>query len=212
MLYRNPVVCVASHTAAALDGPPHLQGFLMLHALLSRNFAAASLRTVAVRTFTLALACVSVGASLGASLGCKPALLPGTAIEDSEENRKVLLFLTRYQDAMQSRSLDKVIALCAADYYEDNGNENPRDDYNLDGLKKKLEEHFARTKELVLEAHVQKVTPTRDGPIEVVFRYNTRALVGFPSGDKWLTATEVNKIVLRVLPEDDVGFRIVSGL
>ncbi len=50
--------------------------------------------------------------------GCKPDLIPGTQVEDSEENRKVLEFLTRYQAAMQARKVDAVVTLCAADYYE----------------------------------------------------------------------------------------------
>jgi hypothetical protein len=158
---------------------------------------------------------VGVALALAAGLtgsGCKPELIPGTAVEDSEENRAVLAFLTRYQAAMQERSIEKVAGLCAADYFEDNGNQDPKDDYNLDGLKAKLTDHFARTKELTLEVYVQQVEHLQDGRFTVAYRYNTRALVGFPSGDKWLTATEVNKIVVRPVEGDEAGFRIMSGL
>jgi hypothetical protein len=158
-----------------------------------------------------------LGAGLLLALGllggaCKPDLIPGTTVEDTEANRDVLVFLTRYQAAMQERSPEKVAALCAADYYEDNGNQDPKDDYNLDGLKAKLADHFARTKELTLEVYVQQVERLDDGRIGVAYRYNTRALVHFPSGDKWLTATEVNKILLRAVEGDEVGYRIVAGL
>jgi hypothetical protein len=163
------------------------------------------------RVASLFAAALALSPVLGAS-GCKPELIPGTSVEDSDENRKVLTFLTRYQSAMQERSVDKVAALCAADYFEDNGNQDPKDDYNLDGLKKKLGDHFARTKELVLEVYVQKVEHADDGRVSVAYRYNTRALVGFPSGDKWLTATELNRIVLRPVDKDEAGYRIVSGL
>jgi hypothetical protein len=177
----------------------------MLHALFL------DLSTPLRRIIALAVLGGSVAVCGGLS-GCKPELIPGTTVEDSEDNRQVLTFLTRYQSAMQERSADKVAALCAADYFEDNGNDDPKDDYNLDGLKQKLSDHFARTKELVLEVYVQKVDRADDGRIAVAYRYNTRALVGFPSGDKWLTATEVNKIVLRPVQGDEAGFRIVSGL
>jgi hypothetical protein len=151
-------------------------------------------------------------ATLGGPLACKPALIPGTSVEDSEENRAVLLFLARYQAAMQERSADKVAALCAADFFEDNGNQDPKDDYNLDGLKAKLGDHLARTKQLVLEVYVQKVERDERGQVSVAYRYNERALASFPSGDKWLTATDVNKVVLRPVDNDEVGYRIVSGL
>jgi hypothetical protein len=152
----------------------------------------------------VSLALVGVG-------GCKPDLIPGTQVEDSEENRKVLEFLTRYQAAMQARKADAVVTLCAADYYERNGNDDPKDDYNLDGLRDKLNDHFARTKEIVLEVYVQEIARA-DGLVKVAYRYNTRALVSFPSGDKWLTATDVNKITLRPVEGDDAGFRILAGL
>jgi hypothetical protein len=149
--------------------------------------------------------------ALSAAGGCKPDLIPGTQVEDSEENRKVLEFLTRYQAAMQARKVDAVVDLCAADYYETNGNDDPKDDYNLDGLRTKLTEHFGRTKEVVLEVYVQEISRP-DGIVRVAYRYNTRALVSFPSGDKWLTATDVNKITLRPIEGDEIGYRIVAGL
>jgi len=156
------------------------------------------------------LAAAVVVVALGA--GCKPELIAGTTVEDTEENREVLVFLTRYQQAMQNRSAADIVKLCAADYFEDNGNADPKDDYNLDGLRGKLEAHLAKTKELTLEVYVQAVDRTDPAQIWVAYRYNTRALVGFPSGDKWLTATEVNKIKLRAIEDDEAGFRIVSGL
>ena len=154
---------------------------------------------------------VVVALALSAAGGCKPDLIPGTQVEDSEENRKVLEFLTRYQAAMQARKVDDVVNLCAADYFETNGNDDPKDDYNLDGLRGKLTEHFGRTKEIVLEVYVQEISRP-DGVVRVAYRYNTRALVSFPSGDKWLTATDVNKITLRPVEGDEVGFRILAGL
>jgi hypothetical protein len=175
----------------------------------ARPFAAAR-RPLSRRRGGLAAAVLAVWAAF--ATGCKPELIPGTSVEDSEENRAVLVFLTRYQSAMQERSPEKVAALCAADYFEDNGNQDPKDDYNLDGLKAKLGEHFARTKEVTLEVYVQKIEHLDDGRITVAYRYNARALVNFPSGDKWLAATEVNKVVLREVENDEAGYRIVAGL
>jgi hypothetical protein len=162
---------------------------------------------------TLPLLALILTALLG-SVGCKPELIAGTEIEDSEENRSILTFLTRYQAAMQARKSNDILELCAADYYERNGNDDPNDDYNRDGLKVRLDEHFARTKELVLEMFVQKVEKNDEGYIGVTYRYNTRALVGFPAGDKWLTATEVNKVILRPVADakDEMHFRFMSGL
>jgi len=161
---------------------------------------------------TLSLLTVLTGAAaLGTS--CAPTMIAGTQVEDNEENREVLAFLTRYSGAMQARDPEKITKLCAADYYENNGTPSADDDYNLDGLRERLTAHFARTKELVLEVYVQRIDRAEDGTIGVAYRYNTRALVAFPVGDKWLTATEVNKIKLRPIPDEkEPGYRILSGL
>ncbi len=113
---------------------------------------------------------------------------------------------------MQSRKSDDVVQLCAADYFETNGNDKPDDDYNLDGLRERLNKHFEKTKELTLEVYVQKVERNDAGIVAVAYRYNTRALVAFPAGEKWVTATDVSRIVLRPVENDEAGFRIVSGL
>ena len=155
------------------------------------------------------LAVTLLAITLVGLVGCKPALIPGSQIEDTDENRKVLEFLTRYQRSVQERNVDGIVALCAADYYEDNGNTDASDDYSLDGLKKRLTESFGKTKELQLDVFVQLVDRTNQDKIAVAYRYNTKALVAFPAGDKWVTATEVNRIVLRPVDGD---FRIVSGL
>ena len=152
--------------------------------------------------------------TLLAGQACKPDLIPGTEVEDTADNRAILTFLTRYQAAMQAKSATDILELCAADYYERNGNDDPKDDYNRDGLKVKLEDHFSRTKELILEMYVQKIEQNSERYIGVTYRYNTRALVTFPAGDKWITATEVNKIILRPIDDDkdELHFRIMSGL
>jgi hypothetical protein len=169
-----------------------------------------------VLMLSLAVSCAALSGS-----GCKPELIPGTTVEDSEENRKILEFLTRYQQAMQNHNVDDIVKLCAADYYEDNGNADPKDDYNIDGLRAKLGDYFKMTKELTLEVYVQTIEKeepqTENNGVAVVYRYNTRALVAFPSGQKWLTATEVNKIKLRPLADDTASpesgaYRITSGL
>lgn len=152
--------------------------------------------------------------ALASSTACKPALIAGTQVEDTAENRKVLTFMTRYQAAMQARNANDVVELCAADYYERNGNDDPKDDYNRDGLKLKLDTHFNRTKEVIVELYVQNIERNDEGYVGVTYRFNTRALVTFPAGDKWITATEVNKLILRTINDskDEMGYRIMSGL
>jgi hypothetical protein len=150
------------------------------------------------------------------ALGCKPELIPGTSIEDTEENREIITFLTKYRSAVIERSVDRVVGLCAADYFEDGGTVDQTDDYGLDALKTRLTDDFSRAKEIQLEIIVQKVIPPSDDEdpakrvVKVAYRYNTRALMSFPAGEKWISVTDVNQMVLR--PDSAGGFLIVSGL
>lgn len=147
---------------------------------------------------------------------CKPDLIPGTNVEDSEENRQVIEFLGKYRHAMIERSSDGVLGLCAADYFEDKGTVDQGDDYGRDALKARLADDFSRTKEIQLEIIVQMITPPDDDlPPEkqvykVAYRYSTRALVSFPAGEKWISISDVNQMVLR--PDAAGSFVIVSGL
>lgn len=157
------------------------------------------------------LAAVLVVVSLTAA-SCKPDLIPGTSVEDSAENREVIDFLGKYRNAVVGRSPDAVVGLTTSDYFEDNGTVEQGDDYGRQQLKDKLQADFERTKEIQLEIIVQQIERPEGerGPVKVAFRYSQRALVTFPSGEKWITVSDVNRLVLR--PDDAAGFLIASGL
>lgn len=154
---------------------------------------------------------VALAAALGAA-SCAPSMIPGTNVEDTAENRAVIDFLGKYRRAVVERSPDAVVGLTTADYFEDNGTVDQNDDYGRDALRAKLKANFDRTKEIQLEIIVQQIErPEGDsGPVRVAFRYNQRALVAFPAGDKWITVTDVNRVELR--PDDAAGYLIASGL
>jgi hypothetical protein len=143
-------------------------------------------------------------------MGCTAKLIPNSNIEDTEENRQVLTVIAKYQAAMIGRSIEQVLPLVAADYYEDLGNLDAKDDYNRDGLQQRLAAHFARMKDIDLQIFVQKIDRTNPEKIAVDYRYNSRTLVTLPAGEKWVTATDVNRLWLRPIAEGD--YRIIAGL
>ena len=157
-----------------------------------------------------------------ASAGCKPSMIPGTNIEDSDENRAIIEFLGKYRHAMLERSVDGVVGLCAPDYFEDCGTVDQKDDYGLGVLKERLQRDFSLTKEIQLDILVQKIIPPDEDEdeakrvVKVLYHYNTRALLSprmekpDNSEDKWITISDVNQVVLR--PDAAGGYLIVSGL
>lgn len=144
---------------------------------------------------------------------CAPTLIPGTSVEDSAENRQVLEFLNKYRRAVVDKNLDGVVGLCAQDYFEDNGTIEQGDDYGITQLREKLARALGQTKEIQLEIIVQTIERDQaqpKAPIRVVYRYNQRALLTVPAGDKWITVSDVNRLVLR--GDDAGGYQILSGL
>lgn len=163
----------------------------------------------AIRSIVLSAA---FACSLGVNTGCKPALIPGTNVEDSDENRKVIEFLGKYRSAIVTRDTERVMGLVTKDYFEDNGTPDQSDDYGAAQLRDKLASNFGRTKEIQLEIIVQQIERPdgESGPVRVVYRYNQRALVDFPAGQKWISVTDVNRLVLN--PDAAGGYLINSGL
>lgn len=154
----------------------------------------------------LAIACA------GSMFGCKPTLLPGTKIEDTPDNQAVVRFLEKYRHAVQTRSAEDVLKLVAADYWEDGGTNSQEDDYGVEKLEKELSERFAHTRVIHLELLVQHVAQ-QENRVFVDYKYSQRALLALASGDKWVSHTDVNRLVLRKQGEGEAAsFEILSGL
>jgi hypothetical protein len=149
------------------------------------------------------------------ALGCKPELLPGTTLEDNAENRGIMHFLAHYEEAMESRSVDRLMRLVADDYFEDSGTIDASDDYGYEQLRDQLQKSFEHTKVVHLEIFLQHVGRDNErGLVLVDYRYRQRALLNFESGEKWVNLTDVNRVSLRPVEDKDeeLRYRIVSGL
>jgi hypothetical protein len=157
---------------------------------------------------------VAIAALFVLATACKPSLLPGTAVEDTADNRAVVDFVQEYSAAVEARSADAVMGLVAPDYWEDLGTVDQSDDYGVEKLQADLARNFDHAKAIHLEIFVQQVIFDEDGDlVSVDYKYKQRALLSFEAGDRWVSHTDVNRLVLRKAGEDEEdGFRIVSGL
>jgi len=93
-------------------------------------------------------------AVVGAGLlfGCEPKVIPGTQIQDTPETRALAtLVVEKYRRAMEARDADTIAGMCSPRFHETGGTPAADDDYNLDGLKKRLAEKFKRIKAMTLD-------------------------------------------------------------
>ena len=151
--------------------------------------------------------CLALGA-------CKPSMIKGTNIEDTDENRAVIDFMEEYRTAIESRQSDRVLSLVAEEYFEDNGTNDQGDDYGLEKLQAELERDFKHTSALQLNLTIQHIEPRPDTDhMQVYYRYLQRALLELPAGNRWVSSSDVNRLILKRKGDDHTdGFLIVSGL
>ena len=63
------------------------------------------------------------------SAACAHSKIPGTEIDDTDENQELLGDIIAYTGAVESRDADAVFAMVSPRYVEDNGNTDLTDDY-----------------------------------------------------------------------------------
>lgn len=136
------------------------------------------------------LAPVAVALLLSA---CAHDKIPLTNIDDTSENREILTIVDEYHRAMENLDAGAILALVSPRFYEDNGNTNASDDYDLEGLKTNLSTEFSRTKALQLELRVDAVQ-VEDNQAYAELYYVVRAHNTYPSGDKWETGTDRTRL------------------
>lgn len=145
--------------------------------------------------------------SLGA---CAHRTIEGTKVKDTDEHRVLYDIVMEYRDAFQARDANRVIALLSPEYFEDNGNADPSDDYGYVQLRDEiLPRTFGATEEMYLTLKVQDIVVTDERFAHVDVRYDSRARISMPSGDSWNSQREFNRI--EFTREDD-RWLIIRGL
>ena len=142
-------------------------------------------------------------------VGCAHTMIPGTTIEDTEENRSVLSALDSLQKALQARDSDAVIALVSPTYFEDMGTIDNADDFGFDELKTTiLANNLDKIAELYLKIDVHAVKVQGDEAY-VEIRYRTRAKLDLPSGSTWSQGSDFSRVNFAL---EDGRWLIASGL
>lgn len=154
---------------------------------------------------SLALALVPLAFAMTA---CAHTNIPGTEIEDTDDNRKILAIVEEYQNAVERLDAVAVLALVSPRYYENNGNTDAADDYDFDGLAASLRASFGRTKAMQLVLRIDDIQVEEDAAFAEVY-YEIRSQNNYPSGLKWETETDRSRLKFERV---DNKWLIVAGL
>jgi ketosteroid isomerase-like protein len=122
---------------------------------------------------------------------CAHATIPHTEIEDTPENRQILKIVESYHRALENRDADALVILLSPRYYEDNGNVDSQDDYDLEGLREGIIKDFERTQRIQLDMKVEDIVVNDETETAFAYvLYSLKAQSDFPVGPKWKTSSD----------------------
>ena len=144
-------------------------------------------------------------------VACEPKVIPGTQINDTPETRSLAsLVVEKYRRAMEAREADTILSMASPRFHETGGTANAKDDYNIDGLKKRLAEKFKRLKALTLDLTLIDVAVDEDGQKATVkYHYFLKYLVQYPNEERWETQSEDAQMIFAL---ENGEWKVLSGL
>jgi len=142
-------------------------------------------------------------------VGCAHAKIEGTNILDTDENRQLLDVLEQLKIAMEIRDSDAVMVLVSSKYFEDMGTPDTRDDYGYIELQNRImPQALSVAKEYYINFEVHEVVVEGERAYADV-RFTSRARLEFPSGSRWDTHRDFNRVEFALENEQ---WRIIRGL
>jgi hypothetical protein len=104
--------------------------------------------------------------------GCGKKYIPRTGIEDTEENRAIVLFCERYRNAVEKLNIGLLLSLASLRYFDNNGTVKVGDDLDRASLEEVLKNRFKAIKTIRYEFRYRNVF-VKGNVIYVEYVYTT---------------------------------------
>jgi hypothetical protein len=148
-------------------------------------------------------------ACAASALACSKPYIPNTDVEDSGENRGIIVFCEKYRHALEDRNVAELLKLMSPAYFEDGGNSKAGDDADYDKIRDFLTSDFLRTSGIRYEIRYRRVTLTETNHIFVDYTYAAAWKLPGIKGDEWHHQVADNRLDL---VRDGESYKIVSGM
>ncbi|HET8541828.1 MAG TPA: hypothetical protein VFL83_18265 [Anaeromyxobacter sp.] len=147
---------------------------------------------------------------LALAAGCGLRTLPGTDVPSTSDTRAIYDVIQRWVTAMNDRDAEGVLAVVAAQYFDDAGTPDPGDDLDRGRLEKALPEDFARVEGTKLAVTIRRIdVDDKAGTATAELYYDSYYRVQTPNAPVPRRDSDVYKLKLKRLAE---GWRITAGL
>jgi hypothetical protein len=140
---------------------------------------------------------------------CSRPYIPNTDVEDSGENRQVILFCERYRHAIEDKNVTELLKLMSPAYFEDGGNTRNEDDADFEKIREFLTGDFLKTNGIRYEIRYRRVTFTEREHIFVDYTFAGAWKIPGVKGEEWRHTVADNRLDL---VRDGDTYKIVSGM
>ena len=152
---------------------------------------------------TVSLVCIGI-------TGCGAALIPGTEVADTPNNRAIHAVLEEYRSAMEARDGKRVLKLVSNRYYENaSSTDSSEDDYGYERLQQavvaKLRDNVKKVQYRIL---LKRVT-VNGAQAYAEYEYVARYLFSEGGREQWKMLNDFNRLDLAM---EDGAWKIVAGL
>jgi len=153
---------------------------------------------------------VAVAVLLGMLCSCGPAVIEGTTVPDTAENREILDILEQYRAAVERRDAETLALLVSPRYFENaSSTSDPKDDYGFqEMIQKVLPVLQDNVQQVQYKITVERVDVTGNMASvyyewDMTFKYAEGGMEG------WSTAKDKNRLDLSL---EGGHWKIVAGL
>jgi hypothetical protein len=149
--------------------------------------------------------------------GCSSSMIPNTDVEDTSQNRKVIMFCEQYRHAVEEKNVGQLLKMVHPRYHEDGGNTNNEDDLDLDGLRGYLTDTFTKTQQIRYEIRYRKVSFAETNHVFVDYTYAASYKIPGIKTEaasnelkfEWRHVVQDNRLDL--VPDGD-SYKIIAGM
>jgi hypothetical protein len=140
---------------------------------------------------------------------CSTTYIPNTDVEDTSDNRKIVLFCEEYRHAVEDKNIGQILKMTSPRYHEDGGNTRGEDDMDYDAFKQYLTNQFMKTTSIRYEIRYRRVTLTETKHVLVDYTYAASYKIPGVKGEEWKHTVADNRLDLVL---DGESFKIIAGM
>jgi hypothetical protein len=144
-----------------------------------------------------------------AAAACSKTYIPNTDVEDTGENRQVIVFCEQYRHAMEERNVAELLKLMSPGYFEDGGNTKNDDDADYAKIREFLTGDFLKTGGIRYEIRYRRVTFTETNHVYVDFTYAAAWKLPGVKSEEWHHKVADNRLDL---VRDGESYKIIGGM